>query len=101
MSPQGGGRNAPEWVAGINRNRRPESIGISGRNASEYAQTLCQAEKCEKSAKIAFRRSLGFQVQIEDLHLKCCILMENPKNNITGSTLHAQKCLISPPPPKN
>jgi hypothetical protein len=37
MSPQGGGRNAPEWVAGMNRNRRPESIGISGRNASEYA----------------------------------------------------------------
>ncbi len=35
--PQGGGRNAPEWVAGMNRNRRPESIGISGRNASEYA----------------------------------------------------------------
>jgi len=37
MSLQGGGRNAPEWVAGMNRNRRPESIGISGRNASEYA----------------------------------------------------------------
>ena len=33
----GGGRNAPEWVAGINRNARPEWIGIGGRNASEYA----------------------------------------------------------------
>ena len=31
------GRNAPEWVAGMDRNRWPESIGISGRNASEYA----------------------------------------------------------------
>jgi len=35
--PSGGGRNAPEWVAGINRNARPEWIGIGGRNASEYA----------------------------------------------------------------
>ena len=31
----GGGRNAPEWVAGINRNARPEWIGIGGRNQSE------------------------------------------------------------------
>jgi hypothetical protein len=31
----GGGRNAPEWVAGINRNARPEWIGIGGRNRSE------------------------------------------------------------------
>jgi hypothetical protein len=30
-----GGRNAPEWVAGINRNARPEWIGIGGRNQSE------------------------------------------------------------------
>jgi hypothetical protein len=33
--------------------------------------------------KIAFKNSPGFQAQIEDLHLKCCILMENPKNNIS------------------
>jgi hypothetical protein len=31
----GGGRNAPEWVAGINRNARPEWIGTGGRNQSE------------------------------------------------------------------
>jgi hypothetical protein len=37
QAPSGGGRNAPEWVAGINRNARPECIGIGGRNASEYA----------------------------------------------------------------
>jgi hypothetical protein len=35
MSPQGGGRNGPEWVAGINRNGRPEWIGIGGRNQPE------------------------------------------------------------------
>ena len=35
--PLGGGRNAPEWVAGMDRNTRPESIGISGRNGPEYA----------------------------------------------------------------
>jgi hypothetical protein len=34
-APQGGGRNAPEWVAGINRNARPEWIGIGGRNRLE------------------------------------------------------------------
>jgi hypothetical protein len=32
---RGGGRNAPEWVAGINRNARPEWIGTGGRNQSE------------------------------------------------------------------
>ncbi len=35
MSPQGGGRNAPEWVAGMNRNGRPEWFGTGGRNQSE------------------------------------------------------------------
>ena len=30
-----GGRNAPEWAAGINRNARPEWIGIGGRNRPE------------------------------------------------------------------
>jgi len=35
QAPQGGGRNAPEWVAGINRNARPEWIGTGGRNQSE------------------------------------------------------------------
>ena len=34
--PLGGGRNAPEWVAGINRNARPEWTGIGGRNGPEY-----------------------------------------------------------------
>jgi len=37
--------------------------------------------------KIAFRNSLGFQAQIEDLQLNCCIPKENPKNNITGETV--------------
>jgi len=32
-----GGRNQSECPAGMDRNRWPESIGISGRNASEYA----------------------------------------------------------------
>jgi hypothetical protein len=43
--PLGGGRNAPEWVAGMDRNTRPESIGISGRNASEYALRLFSGPK--------------------------------------------------------
>jgi len=29
------------WVAGMLRNGWPESIGISGRNASEYAHIAC------------------------------------------------------------
>jgi hypothetical protein len=33
----------------------------------------------------AFENSPGFQVQIDDLHLKWCILERNAKNNITGS----------------
>jgi hypothetical protein len=33
---------------------------------------------------MAFGNSLGFQVQIEDLRLKCCILGENPKNKSSG-----------------
>ena len=36
--PLGGGRNQSEWPAAMDRNRWPESIGISGRNASEYAR---------------------------------------------------------------
>jgi hypothetical protein len=32
-----GGRNASESVDGLNRNEWTESIGIGGRNASEYA----------------------------------------------------------------
>ncbi len=32
-----GGRFAPEFMAGINRNRRQERIGISGRNSPENA----------------------------------------------------------------
>ena len=31
------GRFGPEWVADLDRNRRPVSIGISGRFAPEYA----------------------------------------------------------------
>jgi hypothetical protein len=34
-----GGRLAPEWVAGINRNGWPASPGIAGRNRAEYAST--------------------------------------------------------------
>jgi len=37
--------------------------------------------------KIVFGNSLGFQAQIEDLHLNYCIPRKNPKNNISGSTL--------------
>jgi hypothetical protein len=32
-----GGRLAPEWVAGINRNQWPAWSGISGRHGAEYA----------------------------------------------------------------
>ena len=32
-----GGRLPSEWVGGINRNHRAESIGITGRIGSEYA----------------------------------------------------------------
>ena len=41
--PQGGGRNQSEWPAGINRNRWPEWIGISGRNGPEYAHRELKA----------------------------------------------------------
>mgnify|MGYP001815472805 CR=1 FL=1 len=34
-----GGRLAPEWVAGINRNGWPGSSGIAGRNRAEYARS--------------------------------------------------------------
>jgi hypothetical protein len=36
--------------------------------------------------KIGFGKSLGFQAQIEGLHLNCCILRENSKNKKTGRT---------------
>ena len=38
-------------------------------------------------AKISFGNSLDFQAQIEDLHLNCCILRENPK--ITAPEINA------------
>ena len=37
-----GGRNAPEWVAGINRNARPEWIGMGGRNGSEWVAGMAR-----------------------------------------------------------
>jgi hypothetical protein len=41
--------------------------------------------------KFGFRNSLSFQTQIDDFRLKCCILGEKPKNNISGSTPHSRK----------
>jgi hypothetical protein len=38
--------------------------------------------------KIAFGNSLEFEVRIEDLRLKWCILGRNSQNNITGRTSH-------------
>jgi hypothetical protein len=35
-----------------------------------------------------FANILCFQFQIEDLGLKCSILMENPKTTFQGATLH-------------
>jgi hypothetical protein len=35
--------------------------------------------------KIASGNSFGFQAQIEDFHLKCCILGDEAKNKTTGS----------------
>jgi hypothetical protein len=32
-----------------------------------------------------FENTLGFQLKIDDLPLKCCILGENPKNKSTRS----------------
>jgi len=34
-----GGRNAPEWVAAMERNRWPQSSGMGGRNGAEYPIT--------------------------------------------------------------
>ena len=40
--PSGGGRNAPEWVAGINRNARPEWIGTAVRNQPESVSGMAR-----------------------------------------------------------
>jgi hypothetical protein len=40
--PSGGGRNAPEWVAGINRNARLEWPGMGGRNGSESVARMAR-----------------------------------------------------------
>ena len=42
-------RNEPESVSGINRNDRPESIGIGVRNQPEYAIRKTTYEIMEKS----------------------------------------------------
>jgi hypothetical protein len=47
-----------------------------------------------RKGKIAHGISLGFQAQIEDLHLKGCIPEENAKNTLTGRN-------IAPNPPQN
>jgi hypothetical protein len=39
--------------------------------------------------KIAFGNSFGSQSKIDGLRLKCCILRDDPKNNITGSAPHS------------
>ena len=36
QAPQGGGRNAPEWVAGINRNQWPECVRIRSRGLNPF-----------------------------------------------------------------
>ena len=40
--------------------------------------------KSKIKRNFAFGNSLGFQVQIDDLRLKCCILGEDSKNKSTG-----------------
>jgi hypothetical protein len=40
-----GGRNQSESVADINRNRRPASPGIGGRNRAEYAPESVREKK--------------------------------------------------------
>jgi hypothetical protein len=38
----------------------------------------------QSRGKIAFKNSLGFQVKIEDLDLKCCIRKDDSKNKTSG-----------------
>ena len=42
-----GGRFAPKFMAGINRNRRRERIGMSGRNSPENALSDYTAERLD------------------------------------------------------
>jgi hypothetical protein len=42
--------------------------------------------KMESQGEICLWNSLGFQAHIEDLRSKCCILGDEAKNNISGST---------------
>jgi hypothetical protein len=66
--------------------RRPRSrllvkqkkIGIIDQKILSYSPTVKE--------KIAFENGLRFQIQIEALHLKSCILRENSKNKSSGST---------------
>ena len=44
--------------------------------------------------KVAFGNGLPFHVQIEDLHLKCCILGRNSKNNISRKKVWPLSLLI-------
>jgi hypothetical protein len=59
---------------------KPEMIGIIDQRILSLAPTVK-----EKNAENALE-SLGFQIQIEDLPLKCSMASLNLKNNITGRT---------------
>jgi hypothetical protein len=57
-----------------------EKIGIIDQKILSYSPTV--------KGEIGFENSPGFQAQIDDLPLKYCILKENAKNNISGSSPH-------------
>ena len=71
MPPQGGGRNAPEWVAGMDRNARPECIGIGGRNQSESVAGMRRnTQVTAEEALDALLTPLGLQYKKENTFLR-------------------------------
>jgi hypothetical protein len=55
-----GGRNQSECPAGMDRNRWPESVGISGRNGPEYAAFSKKIE------------NLGYAVALHFMYYNFC-----------------------------
>ncbi len=51
-----GGRFASEWVAGIDRNQWPLSIGIDGRLGSEYAAEVASEAETQSRVKMRSRK---------------------------------------------
>lgn len=58
-------------------------MGLLGYGRKELSTKILLTARVVKG-KIAFGNSLGFQSQIDDLHLNCCILGDDSKNNISG-----------------